>query len=134
MDILIVILLAGALVASDVLVVFLVVRMKALRKTAETLTAQNQTHQATIAALQQRDREKDELLTTSSHDLKSPLTALQMAVHLLMDDAAKRNSPQEMDLLKSAADEAERMRKMISQGLDAGRARLSGADANKDSV
>ncbi|HVX86452.1 MAG TPA: histidine kinase dimerization/phospho-acceptor domain-containing protein [Phycisphaerae bacterium] len=71
----------------------------------------------------QADEAKSGLLSTVSHELKTPLTSLQMAIHLLVDDASNGLAPRDRELLTTARQDAERLNQLIDDLLDVGRLR-----------
>ncbi|MGN6370478.1 MAG: histidine kinase dimerization/phospho-acceptor domain-containing protein [Phycisphaerae bacterium] len=89
------------------------------------LDASNQLAGVTIVLvdateLRQVDEAKSSLISSASHELKTPLTSIQMAIHLLLEDAA-RFTPRQVELLQAARDDADRLHELIATLLDAGR-------------
>ena len=70
--------------------------------------------------LRQIDEAKSSLISSASHELKTPLTSIQMAIHLLLEDES-RFTPRQMELLQAARDDADRLHELIATLLDAGR-------------
>ncbi len=64
------------------------------------------------------DQLKSDLVATVSHELKTPLTGIQLAVHLLLEEAAGPLSPKQTELLLDARDNAERLLARINNLLD----------------
>jgi K+-sensing histidine kinase KdpD len=56
-------------------------------------------------------------LADLSHDLKTPLTSLKMAIHLLQEEAANL-TPQQIQLLAAAAEDVDRLHLLIIEQLD----------------
>jgi signal transduction histidine kinase len=73
--------------------------------------------------MRQVDEAKSGLLSTVSHELKTPLTSLQMAIHLLAEDSSARLPPRHRELLATARDDADRLNTLINDLLDVGRLR-----------
>ena len=73
-----------------------------------------------VTGLRQLDEAKSSLVNTVSHELKTPLTGLRMALHLLLEDSGSMDAHQE-ELLQAAKGEAERLREMVDGLLDMGR-------------
>ncbi|MDR0902799.1 MAG: HAMP domain-containing protein [Opitutaceae bacterium] len=76
------------------------------------------------------DDAKNNLVGTVSHELKSPLTSLRMAVYLLLENSLGELSPRQRDLLETARDDADRLLRILNDILDlsrieGGRAALS---------
>ncbi|OAM88789.1 hypothetical protein AW736_17345 [Termitidicoccus mucosus] len=79
------------------------------------------------------DDAKNNLVGTVSHELKSPLTSLRMAVYLLLEQNIGELSPRQRDLLETARDDADRLLRILNDILDlsrieSGRAALSRRD------
>ncbi|HUO09035.1 MAG TPA: histidine kinase dimerization/phospho-acceptor domain-containing protein [Phycisphaerae bacterium] len=72
--------------------------------------------------LRQIDEAKSGLIASVSHELKTPLTSIQMAIHLLLEDSA-RFTPRQLEILQAARDDADRLHSLIATLLDAGRQR-----------
>jgi two-component system, NtrC family, sensor histidine kinase KinB len=70
--------------------------------------------------LRQIDEAKSSLIASASHELKTPLTSIQMAIHLLLEDGS-RFTPRQVELLQAARDDAERLHELIATLLDARR-------------
>lgn len=64
------------------------------------------------------DDAKTNLVGTVSHELKTPLTSLRMAVYLLLEQPATAFTPVQRDLLETARDEADRLLRIIDDLLD----------------
>src|SRR5258708_14216580 len=48
------------------------------------------------------DQLKSDMVSTVSHELKTPLTSMQMAVHLLLEEAVGPLNPKQVELLIAA--------------------------------
>jgi signal transduction histidine kinase len=70
------------------------------------------------------DQVKSNLVATVSHELKTPLTGIRLAVHLLIEEAVGPLTPKQLELLLDARDNTERLLTMINNLLDL--ARLEG--------
>lgn len=77
-----------------------------------------------VTAARQVDEAKSSLLSSFSHELKTPMTSLQMSIYLLLDDAASRLTPRQLELLASARDDADRLHRLVEQVLSAARQKL----------
>jgi NtrC-family two-component system sensor histidine kinase KinB len=64
------------------------------------------------------DQLKSDMVSTVSHELKTPLTSLQMAVHLLLEEVVGPLSPKQVELLLAARQDAERLLAMVNDLLD----------------
>jgi signal transduction histidine kinase len=59
------------------------------------------------------DQIKTDLVATVSHELKTPLTGVRLAVHLLLEEAVGPLTPKQTELLVDARDNAERLLNVI---------------------
>ena len=73
------------------------------------------------------DDAKTNLVGTVSHELKTPLTSLRLAVYLLLEEKVGRLGPAQRDLLETARDESDRLLRILDDLLDL--ARLESGDA-----
>jgi len=67
------------------------------------------------------DDAKSNLVGTVSHELKTPLTSLRMAVYLLLEEQVGTLTPQQHDLLETARDDADRLLRILNDLLDLSR-------------
>ncbi len=68
-----------------------------------------------------QDELKGGLISTVSHQLKTPLTSLRMAVYLLLEEKAGPITPKQAELLIGARDDCERLHSILSSLLDINR-------------
>jgi signal transduction histidine kinase len=61
------------------------------------------------------DQLKSDLVATVSHELKTPLTGVRLAVHVLLEEAVGPLTPKQTELLIDARDNAERLLGLIEQ-------------------
>ena len=78
---------------------------------------------ADVTELRKLDESKSDLLATVSHELKTRLTSVRMAVHLLLDEKVGELNARQADLLVTAREDAERLHLIIEGLLDIGRIR-----------
>jgi NtrC-family two-component system sensor histidine kinase KinB len=71
-----------------------------------------------VTLLMQNDEIKKDLFSTISHQLKTPLTSIRMALHLLLEENVGSLNGKQADLLVSARDESERLNGIIEDLLD----------------
>lgn len=64
------------------------------------------------------DDVKSNLVATVSHELKTPLTSIRMAVHLLLEERIGALNPKQTELLIASRDDAERLLDLINNLLD----------------
>lgn len=71
-----------------------------------------------VTLLMQNDEIKKDLFSTISHQLKTPLTSIRMALHLLLEENIGCLNEKQADLLVSARDESDRLNGIIDDLLD----------------
>jgi signal transduction histidine kinase len=64
------------------------------------------------------DDVKTNLVSTVSHELKTPLTSVRMGLHLLLEERIGPLNPKQIDLMIAARDDSERLLRMINDLLD----------------
>src|SRR6185312_327403 len=69
---------------------------------------------------------KSNLVATVSHELKTPLTGIRLAVHLLLQEDVGPLAPKQLELLLDARENTERLLLMIENLLDLARLEGSG--------
>ena len=67
------------------------------------------------------DEVKSNLVATASHELKTPLTSLRLAVHILLEESVGPLTPKQLELLLDARENMERLLEMINNLLDLAR-------------
>jgi signal transduction histidine kinase len=67
------------------------------------------------------DQVKSNLVATASHELKTPLTSIRLAVHLLLEEATGPLTPKQTELLLDARENSERLLAMVNNLLDLAR-------------
>jgi signal transduction histidine kinase len=67
------------------------------------------------------DDVKTDLIATVSHELKTPLTSIQLAVYLLLDEKVGALTPKQTGLLLAARNNSDRLFEMIEDLLDLAR-------------
>jgi two-component system, NtrC family, sensor histidine kinase KinB len=78
---------------------------------------------ADVTELRRLDESKSDLIATVSHEFKTRLTSVRMAVHLLLDDKVGELNDRQAELLLAARDDSERLFRIIEGLLDLGRIR-----------
>ena len=72
-----------------------------------------------------QEREQEELkrgvISTVSHQLKSPLTSIRMAVHLLLEEKVGSLTPKQAELLVAAREDSDRLHGILNNLLDISR-------------
>jgi signal transduction histidine kinase len=80
------------------------------------------------------DAAKTHLVATVSHELKTPLTSVRMALHLLLEKTVGALNPKQDELLEAARNDAERLLRILNNLLDLARLEEGNADLQKESV
>ena len=76
-------------------------------------------HDAT--QIRQQEELKRGLVSTVSHQLKTPLTSIRMALYLLLDDRVGTLSPKQEELLVAAREDSDRLNAIVEDLLDIAR-------------
>jgi signal transduction histidine kinase/HAMP domain-containing protein len=74
-----------------------------------------------VTRLRLLDQVKTNLVATASHELKTPLTSLRMAVHVLLEEAIGPLTPKQLELLLDARENSERLLTVVNSLLDLAR-------------
>lgn len=61
---------------------------------------------------------KTNLLATVNHELKTPLTGVRLALHILLEETAGPLNPKQRDLVRTARDDSERLLFVLNELLD----------------
>jgi len=80
------------------------------------------------------DAAKTNLVGTVSHELKTPLTSVRMALHLLLEKTTGSLSPKQSELLAVARDDTERLLRILNDLLDLTKLEEGHADLHKEKV
>lgn len=76
---------------------------------------------ADVTELRRLDEMKSNLVSVVSHELKTPLTSIRMAAHLLLEERVGPLNEKQLELVVTARDDAERLNAIIEKLLDIGR-------------
>jgi two-component system, NtrC family, sensor histidine kinase KinB len=76
---------------------------------------------ADVTNLRRLDEMKNGLISVVSHELKTPLTSIRMAAHLLLEERVGPLTSKQTELLVAAREDADRLQKIIEDLLDMGR-------------
>lgn len=80
------------------------------------------------------DDAKTNLVGTVSHELKTPLTSLRMAVYLLLEQNVGSLRPQQRELLEGARDDADRLLRILDNLLDLARLEAGAASLDLEEI
>lgn len=80
------------------------------------------------------DAAKTNLVATVSHELKTPLTSLRMALHILLEKTIGRINARQDEMLRGARDDAERLLRILNDLLDLARLEAGNAELRKEPV
>ena len=96
---------------------FFLPRILGIRDEAERLVAVAVVLQD-VTRFRLLDDVKSNLVSTVSHELKTPLTSVRMGLHLLLEERVGSLNPKQTELLLAAREESERLLRMINDLLD----------------
>lgn len=74
-----------------------------------------------VSNLRRLDEMKSGLLSVVSHELKTPLTSIRMAVHLMLEERVGHLNAKQTELLLAAREDSDRLETIIQDLLDMGR-------------
>src|SRR5262249_49759216 len=77
------------------------------------------------------DQFKSDLVANVSHELKTPLTAVRLALHVLLEETIGPLTPKQTELLVDAGEGAERLLGMIDQLLSLARLQRPDGDERR---
>jgi two-component system, NtrC family, sensor histidine kinase KinB len=74
-----------------------------------------------VTRLRRLDEVKNGLISTVSHELKTPLTSIRLAIHVLLGEKLGPLSSQQMEILATARQDSDRLHRVIEDLLDISR-------------
>ncbi len=74
-----------------------------------------------VTRLRRIDEVKTGLISTVSHELKTPLTSIRLAIHVLLSEKLGPLSPKQTELLATARQDSDRLYRVIEDLLDISR-------------
>lgn len=83
-----------------------------------------------VTHLRRLDEMKNNMLATVSHELLTPITSLEMALSMLLEEKLGDLSPRHRELLQGAAGDVDRLQQMIEDLLDVSRLRSGKVELN----
>jgi two-component system sensor histidine kinase KdpD len=106
-----------------------------VRQAAMALERARLAEDAKAQALRARTEEmRSSLLSTVSHDLRTPLAAITGASSMLLDGSARVTEAQRKELLETIGEEAERLERLVSNLLDMTRVESGGLKVKREWV
>lgn len=87
-----------------------------------------------ITQQRQQDDLKRGVISTVSHELKTPLTSVRMAIHLLLEEDLGVLTEKQIEVLMAAEEDAERLHRILEDLLDIGRIEAGKAHMDLQSV
>ena len=74
-----------------------------------------------VTQIRHQDELKRGMISTVSHQLKTPLTSIRMAIHLLLEEKVGPLTEQQVDLLLAAREDSDRLHNILNNLLDISR-------------
>lgn len=74
-----------------------------------------------VTRLRRVDELRNDLVATVAHELRSPLTSLRMAIHLMIERTPGALSEKQLDLMYAAREDCERLQSVVDELLDLAR-------------
>jgi signal transduction histidine kinase/HAMP domain-containing protein len=87
-----------------------------------------------VTNLRRLDEMKSGLLSVVSHELKTPLTSIRMAVHLLAEERVGTLTSKQSELVNAACEDSNRLQSIINGLLDMGRLESGQVELDLESV
>jgi NtrC-family two-component system sensor histidine kinase KinB len=81
-----------------------------------------------VTRLRRVDEVKNGLISTVSHELKTPLTSIRLAIHVLLGEKLGPLSPSQTEILATARQDSDRLYQVIEDLLDISRIESGGAE------
>ncbi len=86
-----------------------------------------------VTQLRQMDELKTDVIRTVSHQLKTPLTSIRMAIHLLLEEKVGPITEKQVELLLAAREDSDRLHEILTNLLDISRMKAGKARLDLDS-
>ncbi len=87
-----------------------------------------------VTRLRRLDEVKTGLISTVSHELKTPLTSIRLAIHVLLNEKLGPLSPQQTEILATARQDSDRLYRVIEDLLDISRIESGRAELQLEPV
>jgi len=80
------------------------------------------------------DAAKTDLVATVSHELKSPLTSVRMALHILLEQTVGALPPKQEELVQTASNDTERLLRILNDLLDLAKLEGGNAELHRENI
>ncbi len=87
-----------------------------------------------VTRLSRFDELRNDLLLTTAHQFRTPLTSMRMAIHLCLEGVAGALSDKQQDLLEAAREECERLHSTVNEMLDLARLQSVTIELDRDEI
>jgi len=87
-----------------------------------------------VTRLRLLDEVKSNLVSTVSHELKTPLTSVRMGLYLLLEERIGSLNPKQTELLMAAREDSERLLEMINDLLDLAKLESGKVTLNREDI
>jgi NtrC-family two-component system sensor histidine kinase KinB len=92
-----------------------------------------------VTSIRKTDGIKSDVISTVSHELKTPLTSVRLATHVLLSEKLGPLTPKQMEMLAAAREDSDRLYRIIENLLDisrieAGRSELELIPVNPEQI
>jgi NtrC-family two-component system sensor histidine kinase KinB len=87
-----------------------------------------------VTQAREQEEMKRGVISTASHQLKTPLTSVRMAIHLLLEEKVGSLTPQQVELLVAAREDSDRLYSILNDLLDISRMESGKVQMNFRSV
>jgi signal transduction histidine kinase/HAMP domain-containing protein len=85
-----------------------------------------------VTRLQRFDELKNDLVATVAHEFRTPLTSLQMAIHLCLEQVVGPLTEKQADLLHTAREDCDRLQSIVNELLDLSRIQSGRVDLHRE--
>jgi signal transduction histidine kinase len=87
-----------------------------------------------VTRLSRFDELRNDLVLTTAHQFRTPLTSVRMAIHLCLEGVAGSLSEKQQDLLEAAREECERLHSSINEMLDLARLQSATIELDQEEI
>jgi two-component system, NtrC family, sensor histidine kinase KinB len=87
-----------------------------------------------VTRLRRFDELRNDLVLTTAHQFRTPLTSVRMAIHLCLEGTAGVLSAKQQDLLEAAREECERLHGTVNEMLDLARLQSATIELDREEI